>query len=81
MTKYCHLSYEDRKNIEDGLNTKNAPIKSKRNKSHFTILREADRNKTYYKPSNWNNYYNDKCKNKLLIFTLVKKVKLQINYI
>ena len=20
MTKYCHLSYEDRKNIEDGLN-------------------------------------------------------------
>lgn len=20
MTKYCHLSYEERKNIEDGLN-------------------------------------------------------------
>ncbi|MDO4755348.1 MAG: winged-helix domain-containing protein, partial [Parabacteroides sp.] len=32
------------------------------NKSHSTVLREIDRNKIYYKPSNWNNCYNDKCK-------------------
>ena len=64
MTKYCHLSYEDRKNIEDGLNSKKSinRIAKEINKSHSTILREIDRNKVYYKPSNWNNCYNDKCK-------------------
>lgn len=72
MTKYCHLSYEDRKNIEDGLNNGKSinQIAKEINKSHSTILREIDRNKIYYKPSNWNNCYNDKCKdyscNKLL---------------
>ena len=72
MTKYCHLSYEDRKNIEDGLNNKKSinQIAKEINKSRSTVLREIDRNKIYYKPSNWNNCYNDKCKdyscNKLL---------------
>lgn len=72
MTKYCHLSYEDRKNIEDGLNSKKSinQIAKEINKSHSTVLREIDRNKVYYKPSNWNNCYNDNCKdyscNKLL---------------
>ena len=72
MTKYCHLSYEDRKNIEDGLNSKKSinQIAKEINKSHSTVLREIDRNKIYYKPSNWNNCYNDKYKdyscNKLL---------------
>ena len=64
MTKYCHLSYEDRKNIEDGLNQNKSinQIAKEINKSHSTVLREIDRNKIYYKPSNWNNCYNDKCK-------------------
>ena len=61
MTKYCHLSYEDRKNIEDGLNNNKSinKISIELNKSHSTIIREIDRNKIYYKPSNWNNCYND----------------------
>ena len=64
MTNYCHLSYEDRKNIEDGLNNKKSvnQIAKELNRSHSTILREIDRNKVYYKPSNWNNCYNDKNK-------------------
>ena len=64
MANYCHLSYEDRKNIEDGLNNKKSinQISIEINKSHSTILREIDRNKIYYKPSNWNNSYNDKNK-------------------
>lgn len=64
MTNYCHLSYEDRKNIEDGLNNKKSinQISIELNKAHSTILREIDRNKVYYKPSNWNNSYNDLCK-------------------
>lgn len=65
MTKYCHLSYEDRKNIEDGLNNNKSinKISIELNKSHSTIIREIDRNKIYYKPSNWNNCYNDINKN------------------
>lgn len=64
MTNYCHLSYEDRKNIEDGLNNNKSinQIAIELNRSHSTILREIDRNKIYYKPSNWNNCYNDKNK-------------------
>ena len=64
MTNYCHLSYEDRKNIEDGLNNRKSinQISKEINRSHSTILREIDRNKVYYKPSNWNNCYNDKNK-------------------
>lgn len=64
MASYCHLSYEDRKNIEDGLNNKKSinQISKEINKSHSTVLREVDRNKIYYKPSNWNNCYNDKNK-------------------
>lgn len=57
MTKYKHLSYEDRKNIEDGLNSNKSfsQIAREINKSHSTILREVDRNKVYYKPTTWNN--------------------------
>lgn len=57
MTSYHHLSYEDRKNIEDGLNNnkKINQIAREINKSHSTVLREIDRNKTYYKPTTWNN--------------------------
>lgn len=57
MTKYRHLSYEDRKNIEDGLNQNKSitKISNEINKSHSTVLREIDRNKTYYKPLTWNN--------------------------
>lgn len=64
MANYCHLSYEDRKNIEDGLNNKKSvnQIAQELNRSHSTISREIDRNKVYYKPSNWNNCYNDKNK-------------------
>ena len=58
MTSYCHLSYEDRKNIEDGLNENKSSnqIAKKLNRNHSTILREIDRNKKYSEPSSWNNY-------------------------
>lgn len=50
---YCHLSYEDRKNIEDLLNDNKRVsfIAKKINKSHSTIIREIERNKIYQKPS------------------------------
>lgn len=55
MTNYCHLSYEDRKNIEDGLNENKSinQIAKEINRSHSSILREIDRNKVYYKPNNY----------------------------
>ena len=55
MTNYSHLSYEDRKNIEDGLNDNKSinQIANEINRSHSTILREIDRNKVYYKPNNY----------------------------
>ena len=55
MTNYCHLSYEDRKNIEDGLNDNKSinQIAKEICRSHSTILREIDRNKVYSKPNNW----------------------------
>ena len=58
MTNYCHLSYEDRKNIEDGLNENKSinQISKEINRNHSTILREIDRNKKYSEPSAWNNY-------------------------
>lgn len=64
MTNYCHLSYEERKNIEDGLNSRKSinQISIELNRSHSTILREIDRNKIYSKPSNWNNCYSDNSK-------------------
>ena len=56
MANYCHLSYEDRKNIEDGLNDNKSinQISLEINRSHSTILREIDRNKTFSNPTNWN---------------------------
>ena len=58
MTNYSHLSYEDRKNIEDGLNQNKSinQIAKELNRSHSTILREVDRNRKYSEPSYWNNY-------------------------
>lgn len=58
MKTYNHLSYEDRKNIEDGLNDNKSinQIAKELNRSHSTILREIDRNKKYFEPSSWNNY-------------------------
>ena len=55
MANYCHLSYEDRKNIEDGLNENKSinQIAKEINRSHSSILREIDRNKIYYKPNNY----------------------------
>ena len=55
MKKYKHLSYEDRKNIEDGLNENKTvtQIAKELDKSHSTILREIDRNKVFYEPSNY----------------------------
>ena len=49
MVDYCHLSYEDRKNIEDGLNENKSinQISVEINRSHTTVLREIDRNKIY----------------------------------
>ena len=61
MANYCHLSYEDRKNIEDGLNENKSinQIAIELNRNHSTILREIDRNKIFSKPSNFNNYKNN----------------------
>ncbi len=58
MTNYCHLSYEKRKNIEDGLNFRKSvnQIATELNRSHSTILRVIDRNKIYSELSNFNNY-------------------------
>lgn len=58
MANYCHLSYEDRKNIEDGLNENKSinQISKEINRSHSSTLREIDRNKKYSEPSAWNNY-------------------------
>ena len=55
MANYCHLSYEDRKNIEDGLNDNKSinQIAKEINRNHSTILREIDRNKIYSKPNNY----------------------------
>ena len=59
MTNYCHLSYEDRKNIEDGLNDNKSinQIAKEINRCHSSILREVDRNKVYSKPGGFNNFY------------------------
>ena len=58
MANYCHLSYEDRKNIEDGLNDNKSinQIAKEINRCHSSVLREIDRNKVYSEPSSWNNY-------------------------
>ena len=58
MTSYSHLSYEDRRNIEDGLNDNKSisKIAKELGRSHSTILREIERNKKYSEPSSWNNY-------------------------
>ena len=48
MTKYWHLSYEDRKNIEDNNKSINQ-ITKKLNRNHSTILKEINRNKKYSK--------------------------------
>ena len=55
MHNYNHLSYEDRKNIEDGLNNNKSinQIAKELNRNHSTILREIDRNKVYSKSQNW----------------------------
>lgn len=50
MANYCHLSYEERKNIKDGLN-ENKSINQitketkETDRSHSSILREIDRKK------------------------------------
>ncbi len=61
MANYCHLSYEDRKNIEDGLNDNKSinQISKEINRDHSTILREIDRNKVFSQPSNFNQYKNN----------------------
>ena len=61
MANYCHLSYEDRKNIEDGLNDNKSinQISKEINRSHSTILREIDRNKVYSQPKSYGSYKNN----------------------
>ena len=52
---YCHLSYEERKNLEDGLNENKSvyQISKELNRNNSTLLREIDRNKIYYKPTSF----------------------------
>ena len=65
MANYCHLSYEDRKNIEDGLNENKSisEIAKNLNRNHSSILREIDRNKVYTKPNNYGYYHTTDPKN------------------
>ncbi len=55
---YCHLSYEDRKNIEDGLNDNKSiyKIAKELNRSYSSIYREIDRNKVYFQPKQYGTY-------------------------
>lgn len=75
MANYCHLSYEERKNIEDGLNENKSinQIALEINRNHSTVLREIDRNKVYYKPSNFNAYKNNNFDKNLSCERLLKK--------
>lgn len=52
---YCHLSYEERINLEDGLNQRKSinQIAKELGRAHSTILREIERNKVYSKAKNW----------------------------
>ena len=61
MANYCHLSYEDRKNIEDGLNENKSinQIAKEINRSHSSVLREIDRNKIYFEPKQYGTYKNN----------------------
>lgn len=61
MANYCHLSYEDRKNIEDGLNENKSinQIANELERNHSTILREISRNKMYYEPKSYGTYKNN----------------------
>ena len=61
MANYCHLTYEDRINIEEGLNNNKSinQIAKELNKSHSTILREIDRNKVYFEPKQYGTYKNN----------------------
>lgn len=61
MASYCHLSYEDRKNIEDGLNENKTinQIVKEIDRSHSSILREIDRNKIYFEPIQYGTYKNN----------------------
>lgn len=61
MANYCHLSYEDRKNIDDGLNENKYinQIANEINRSHLSVLREIVRNKVYFKPKQYGTYKNN----------------------
>lgn len=61
MANYCHLSYEDRKNIEDGLNDNKSinQIAKEINRCHTSILREIDRNKVCFQPKQYGTYKNN----------------------
>lgn len=52
MTNCSHLYYEDRKNIEYGLNNNKTinQIAKELGRNHSTILREVDRNGKYSEP-------------------------------
>lgn len=69
---YCHLSYKDRKNIEDGLNNNKSiyAISKLLNRSYSSIYREIDRNKVYYKPNNHN-----------FIIILIQKTYINMNIV
>ena len=51
---YCHLSYEERINLEKELNERKSinQIAKELGRSHSTILREIERNKVYLKAKN-----------------------------
>lgn len=74
MINYCHLSYEDRKNIEDGLNNNESinQISIELNRNHSTVLREIDRNKIFSQPTSFNTYRNNNFNKDLSCIKLLK---------
>ncbi|MEG1009952.1 MAG: IS30 family transposase [Clostridia bacterium] len=74
MINYCHLSYEDRKNIEDGLNNNKSinQISIELNRNHSTVLREIDRNKIFSQPTSFNTYRNNNFNKDLSCIKLLK---------
>lgn len=61
MANYCHLSYEDRKNIEDVLYEKKSinQMAKEIDGSHSSVLREIGRNKIYFEPKQYGSYKNN----------------------
>ena len=78
---YCHLSYEERINLENGLNERKSitQISKELGRSHSTILREIQRNKVYSKAKNWSLHPNFDPINQHKYDNCIKLVHLEVD--